>query len=92
MGNGHATDTRSMVSLPNGTVQTGKPHTVNSSIVVGVYHWTAVERKELLPDSSLSHLEHGSRRYDLELCGTSMSYLLHHHEAVLRGMGTFLKA
>ena len=46
-----------MVSLPNGTVQTGKQHTVTSSIVVGVYHGTTVERKELLPDSSLSHLE-----------------------------------
>ena len=51
-----------------------------------------MERTELLPDSSLSHLELGSRSYDLGLCGTSMSYLLHHHEAVLRGMGTFLKA
>ena len=47
-GNGHATDTRSMVSLPNGIVQTGKQHTVNSFIVVGVYHRTTVERKKLL--------------------------------------------
>ena len=62
-----------MVELPNVTVQTGKQHTVHSFIVVGVYYWTTVERKELLPDSSLSHLDYGSRSYDLGLCGTSMS-------------------
>ena len=46
---------------------------VNSFIVVGVYYWTTVEWKELLPDSSLSHLDYESRSYDIGLCGTSMS-------------------
>ena len=45
-----------MVEPPNVAVQTGKQHTVNSFIVVGVYYWNTVEWKELLPDSSLSHL------------------------------------
>ena len=39
----------------------------------GVFYWTTVEWKELLPDSSLSHLDYGSTSYDLGLCGTSMS-------------------
>ena len=38
---------------------------VNSFIVVGVYYWTTVEWKELLPDPSLSHLDYGSKSYDL---------------------------
>ena len=46
---------------------------MNSFIVVGVFYWTAVEWKELLPDSSLSHLDYESRSYDIGLCGTSMS-------------------
>ena len=46
---------------------------MNSFIVVGVYYWTTVEWKELLPDSSLSHLDYESRSYDIGLCGTSMS-------------------
>ena len=62
-----------MVELPNFTEQTGQQHTVNSFIVVGVYYWTTVEWKELLPDSSLSHLDYGGRSYDLGLYGTSMS-------------------
>ena len=41
------------------------------SIVVGVYYWTTVEWKELLPDPSLSHLDYGSKSYDLGLYGTS---------------------
>ena len=36
-------------------------------------YWTTVEWKELLPDSSLSHLNYESRSYDIGLCGTSMS-------------------
>ena len=31
-----------------------------------------MEWKELLPDSSLSHLDYESRIYDIGLCGTSM--------------------
>ena len=58
---------------PNFTEQTGQQHTVNSFIVVGVYYWTTVVWKELLPDSSLSHLDYESRSYDLGLQGTSMS-------------------
>ena len=54
-----------MVELPNFTEQTGQQHTVNSFIVVGVYYWTTVEWKELLPDPSLSHLDYGSKSYDL---------------------------
>ena len=46
---------------------------MNSFIVVRVYYWTTVEWKELLPDSSLSHLDYESRIYDIGLCGTSMS-------------------
>ena len=46
---------------------------MNSFIAVGVYYWTTVEWKELLPDSSLSHLDYESRSYDIGLCGTSMS-------------------
>ena len=46
---------------------------LNSFIVVGVYYWTTVVWKELLPDSSLSHLDYESRSYDLGLQGTSMS-------------------
>ena len=46
---------------------------MNSFIVVGVYYWTTVEWKELLPDSSLTHLHYESRSYDIGLCGTSMS-------------------
>ena len=38
-----------------------------------VYYWTTVEWKELLPDSSLSHLDYESRSYDIGLRGTSMS-------------------
>ena len=57
---------------PNFTEQTGQLHTVSSFIVVRVYHWTTVEWKELLPDSSLSHLDYKSRIYDIGLCGTSM--------------------
>ena len=45
----------------------------NWTIVVRVYYWTTVEWKELLPDSSLSHLDYESRIYDIGLCGTSMS-------------------
>ena len=62
-----------MVKLPNVTVQTGKQHIMTSFIVVGVFYWTTVEGKELLPDSSLRHLDYGSTSYDLGLCGTSMS-------------------
>ena len=57
----------------NFTEQTGQQHTVNSFIVVGVYYWTTGEWKELLPDPSLSHLDYGSKSYDLGLYGTSMS-------------------
>ena len=32
-----------------------------------------MEWKELLPDPSLSHLDYGSKSYDLGLYGTSMS-------------------
>ena len=58
---------------PNFTEQTGQQHAVNSFIVVGVYYWTTVEWKELLPASSLSHLDYESRNYDIGLSGTSMS-------------------
>ena len=57
---------------PNFTEQTGQLHTVSSFIVVRVYYWTTVEWKELLPDSSMSHLDYESRIYDIGLCGTSM--------------------
>ena len=46
-----------MVELPNVPVQTAKQHLVISFIYVRVYYWTAVEWKELLPGSSLSHLD-----------------------------------
>ena len=46
---------------------------MNSFIVVGVFYWTAVVWKELLPVSSLGHLDYGSMSYDLGLYGTSMS-------------------
>ena len=77
---------------------------MNSFIVDGVFYWTApddffrlrqgllltaVEWKELLPVSSLGHLDHGSMNYDLGLYGTSMSGLLFHGGAVLTGMGSF---
>ena len=72
----------------NVTVQTGKQHTMNSFIVVGVFYWAAVVWKELLPVSSLGHLDYGSMSYDL---GWDIYewYLLFHGGAVLRGMGTF---
>ena len=57
----------------NVTVQTGKQHTMNSFIIVGVFYWTAVIWKELLPVSSLGHLDCGSMSYDLGLYGTSIS-------------------
>ena len=69
----HATHTLPMVELPHVTVQTGKQHTMNSFIGVGVFYWTAVEWKELLPVSSLGHLDYGSISFDLGLCETSMS-------------------
>jgi len=46
---------------------------VNSFIVVRVYYWTTVEWKELLPVSSLSHLDYESRSYDIGLYGASIS-------------------
>ena len=63
LGNGHATDTLPM-AVSNVTVQAGKQHTKNSFIAVRVYYGTRVERLELLPDSSFSHLDYGSKRYD----------------------------
>ena len=47
--------------------------TMNSFIVNGVFYWTAVVWKEVLPVSLLGHLDYGSMSYDLELYGTSMS-------------------
>ena len=46
---------------------------MNSFIVDGVFYWTAVVWKEVLPVSSLGHLDYGSLSYDLGLYGTSMS-------------------
>ena len=57
----------SMVELPNATGQTGKQHLVISFIFVRVDYLTTVEWKEFLPGSSLSHLDCGSRNYDLSL-------------------------
>ena len=57
----------------NVTVQSRKQHTMNSFIVDGVFYWTAVVWKEVLPVSSLDHLDYGSMSYDLGLYGTSMS-------------------
>ena len=45
----------------------GKQHLVISFIFVRVYYWTTVEWKELLPGSTLSHLDYGSRIHDLSL-------------------------
>ena len=39
-----------------------------------VYYSTTVEWKELLPDSSLSHLDYESRCYDIGLFGTSIVF------------------
>ena len=59
------------------TVQSGKQHTMNSFIVDGVFYWTAVVWKKVLPVSLLGHLDYGSLSYDLGLYGTSMSGICH---------------
>ena len=57
----------SMVELLNATGQTGKTAPGNLLHFVRVYYWTTVEWKELLPGSSLSHLDYGSRIHNLYL-------------------------
>ena len=57
----------SMVELLNATGQTGKTAPGDLLHFVRVYYWTTVEWKELLPGSSLSHLDYGSRIHNLYL-------------------------
>ena len=45
----------------------------HSATVEGVFYWTAVVWKEVLPVSLLGHLDYGSMSYDLGLQGTFMS-------------------
>ena len=56
-----------MVELLNATGETGKTAPGNLLHFVRVYYWTTVEWKELLPGSSLSHLDHGNRIHNLYL-------------------------
>ena len=56
-----------MVELPNATGQTGKTEPGDLFHLRQGYFLTTVEWKELLPGSSLSHLDHWSRNNDLSL-------------------------
>ena len=57
----------SIVELLNATGQTGNTAPGDLLHFVRVYYWTTVEWKELLPGSSLSHLDYGSRIHNLYL-------------------------
>ena len=53
---------------------------MNSFIVDGVFRWTAVVWKEVLPVSSLGHQDYGSMSYELgymgHLCMSGICYFM----------------
>ena len=57
----------------NVTVQTGKQHTMNSVIVVGVFYWTAVVWNGASSSFIIGSSGLWKHDYDIRLYGTSMS-------------------